>query len=63
MAIDNFGDALYFTVVTLTTVGFGDITPGFRRRPLGNRSDDIFRYHPDSLAGRANGQGMDLHVQ
>ena len=25
--VDNFGDALYFTVVTLTTVGFGDITP------------------------------------
>lgn len=25
--ITNFGDALYFTVVTLTTVGFGDITP------------------------------------
>jgi voltage-gated potassium channel len=25
--IGNFGDALYFTVVALTTVGFGDITP------------------------------------
>ncbi|MBN1478615.1 ion transporter [Candidatus Sumerlaeota bacterium] len=26
-AIADFGDAFYFTVVTLTTVGFGDITP------------------------------------
>jgi voltage-gated potassium channel len=25
--LQNFGDAFYFTVVTLTTVGFGDITP------------------------------------
>ena len=25
--VQNFGDAFYFTVVTLTTVGFGDITP------------------------------------
>ena len=25
--VQNFGDALYFTVVALTTVGFGDITP------------------------------------
>jgi voltage-gated potassium channel len=25
--VDTFGDAFYFTVVTLTTVGFGDITP------------------------------------
>jgi voltage-gated potassium channel len=25
--VRNFGDALYFTVVALTTVGFGDITP------------------------------------
>lgn len=24
---NNFGDALYFSVVTMTTVGFGDITP------------------------------------
>jgi voltage-gated potassium channel len=26
-SLSNFGDAFYFTVVTLTTVGFGDITP------------------------------------
>lgn len=26
-AVQNFFDALYFTVVTLFTVGFGDITP------------------------------------
>ncbi len=25
--INNFFDAIYFTIVTLTTVGFGDITP------------------------------------
>lgn len=25
--VQNFGDAFYFTVVALTTVGFGDITP------------------------------------
>ncbi|WP_372909577.1 ion transporter [Salinigranum sp.] len=25
--VNTFGDAFYFTVVTLTTVGFGDITP------------------------------------
>lgn len=25
--VNNFGDSFYFTVVTLTTVGFGDITP------------------------------------
>jgi voltage-gated potassium channel len=25
--VKNFGDALYFTVVALTIVGFGDITP------------------------------------
>jgi voltage-gated potassium channel len=25
--VENFGDAFYYTVVTLSTVGFGDITP------------------------------------
>jgi voltage-gated potassium channel len=28
--VNTFGDAFYFTVVTLTTVGFGDITPATR---------------------------------
>jgi voltage-gated potassium channel len=28
--VNTFGDAFYFTVVTLTTVGFGDITPTTR---------------------------------
>jgi voltage-gated potassium channel len=28
--VRTFGDAFYFTVVTLTTVGFGDITPATR---------------------------------
>lgn len=28
--VETFGDAFYFTVVTLTTVGFGDITPATR---------------------------------
>ncbi|AUV83127.1 ion transporter [Salinigranum rubrum] len=28
--VSTFGDAFYFTVVTLTTVGFGDITPTTR---------------------------------
>lgn len=27
MGVETFGDAFYFTVVALTTVGFGDITP------------------------------------
>jgi voltage-gated potassium channel len=27
LGVWTFGDAFYFTVVTLTTVGFGDITP------------------------------------
>ncbi len=29
-SVNTFGDAFYFTVVTLTTVGFGDITPTTR---------------------------------
>jgi voltage-gated potassium channel len=28
--VDDFGDAFYYMVVTLTTVGFGDITPNTR---------------------------------
>ena len=49
--IVNYADALYFTVTTLTTTGFGDITlQGTGGADAGGGGDDR-RHHPVSAAG------------
>lgn len=42
--VRTFGDAFYFTVVALTTVGFGDITPMSEGGEMGYRFDDSIRH-------------------
>jgi voltage-gated potassium channel len=56
--VQNFGDAFYFTVVALTTVGFGDITPVTEAGP-----DDPLGDHPHTLGGEPDRQRVDFDIQ
>ena len=39
----SFSDAVYFTVISLTTVGFGDYSPSFEGSETGNQFMGVYR--------------------